>query len=1202
MKDVMELNKIIKTAENFQYAINIAYDFSSNDKIENYIPTNDAIRIIEDILLSTKLNSTDRARLFVGAYGKGKSHLALILIALVYNKDLKLFSNLLTKIKDINLDLYEYLINYINSDNRLLPVVVEGNKSSLQQSLLSALKNALDRENISDIMPNTFFDISINTIEMWKRDYKKTYKQFGEMLDCKIDNFISRLKNYEHEALNIFSELYPKLTAGSNFSPILNGDVVSVYSDVIQEIEKFGFNGIFLVYDEFSKYLEGNINTTSASDIKVLQDLAEKANRSGAKQLHLLMISHKNIINYIDELPKTKIDAWKAVSERFKTVELSSSPIQLYNLISHVVIKEEDLFEQYYNENEDRFKNILDLYTNRNMFTGISKDDLNKIIKGCFPLEPTSIFMLPIISEKVAQNERSMFTFLSSKNDKNALFNVLTKTANYITPDYIYDYFEEQFKNEAYTSDVHKYWKLVITSINILNNPNELKVKLIKCLALIYILDKKELIKPSSDNLLLIYATWGFEKNEVIKNIEELKELGVFKFSSRTNYLRLSERTDINVEDIIQDMIERRRTSFDPLQILNKEANRIFLYPNKYNDINEITRYFTFEFISPQQSEEVEDWNKRIEDRYASGTLFAIYSPKGINDTEWLKKIIDKRSIFAIVKKPNNIEGVLKQYDALSILIENSDDELFKEELAYTFDDLHILIQKYLEEYINPSLNQATYYYKGKVMSLGRKSQLSNLLSTICNEVYLNTPIIVNEVINKNKITKQAINSRHKVVEGLLENEIKENLGLSGNGQDVSFFRSVIKNTGIYKEDNNKYMIVTERLQDEKLNYVLKVIKDFLLSTTEDGAKSIELLYKQLIDISGGIGIKLGIVPFFFAAILHHYKRFVVITKKGKELSITASLLDSINENPNQYELILESWSQEKEAYIVALEEAFEPFLVVNEKEYNTFDYIVKAMQRWFFRLPKYSKEAYITYINPKYKVKVKSVKRFRESLKVPEINSREFLFEKIPSLYGYNVVGEQLALDVKISKEILDDLLIGLQKDIGSVLLEELSDKKNDKRPLYTVAKDWYETLEDKTKEYLFSNGEGKLLSIIGNVNNDISGFVKRVARELSGLHIEDWNDDTFEKFRQLLIKQLDNIKSFNDNSTEDSENTKYRIIVTDEYGNQIEKMFDKVRIPQKGKLLYNELISNVSEYGNALSDGEKRQILMDVMIGYLK
>lgn len=1202
MTEKIKLNSMIQAAENFQYAINIAYDFSDVHKIENYIPTNDAIRIIEDVLLSTKVNSTDRARLFVGAYGKGKSHLALMLIALVYKKDYKIFNNLLAKIKIANKDLFEYLDSYIQSENRLLPVIVEGNKVSLQQSLLNALRNALERENICNIMPKTFFNIAIDTIQLWEESYKSTYKRFISMIDCTASEFVKKLKNFEHDALDKFTEIYPELTAGSRFSPILNGDVVSLYSDVIQEIEKYGYNGIFLVYDEFSKYLEGNVNTTTASDIKVLQDLAEKANRSGNKQLHLLMISHKSIINYVDELPKVKIDAWKAVSERFKNIELSNSPIQLYDLISHVIIKDNKQFLNYYNKNKALFDNVLNSYANSNMFSSITKDELNTTFIGCYPLEPTSLFMLPSISEKVAQNERSMFTFLSSKNDKNALYNLLNKGANYITPDYIYDYFNEQFKNEAYTSDVHKYWKLVITSINLLSNPNELQVKLIKCLALIYILDKKELIKPSSDNLLTIYSTWGYSRNEIIKNIEELKNIGIFKYSSRTHYLRLSERTDINIEDTLKDMIERRKLTFDPIGILNAESKNVFLYPIKYNDTNEIIRYFTFEFISPEQCEEVVEWDKRIADKYATGTFFVIFDKDKSNGYEWVKKISNIRVVFVVISNAIKIEDILKQYDALSILIENSDDELYKEELMYAFDDVNVILRRYIEAALNPSLNEAIYYHQGKRLNITRRSQLSNVLSEICDTLYVNAPVIVNEVINKNNVTNQAINSRNKVLEGLLENKVKENLGLSGTGQDVSFFRSIIKNNGIFVGEGENYSIVTDKLPDDRLNFVLKVIKDFFLSTTVEGSKNLGILYKQLTEVQAGIGLKLGIIPFFVAATLHSYKRFVVITKKNREISISASLLDSINENPSQYEVILESWSKEKEDYISKLEDVFESYLIISEKEYNTFDYIVRAMQRWFYRVPKYSKEAEISISNIGQGLRVKSVKQFRQGLRVPEINSREFLFEKIPRIFGYSEVNENLADDIKNAKEIIDQLLYALQEDIATALVKELSNNKEESRPLYTVTKDWYESLESKTKEHLFANGEGKLLSIIGNVHNDINELVKKIGRELSGLHIEDWNDDTFDKVKIALKQQVESIESFNSNSSSDYSDSQYKIVLTDNNGKEIEKTFNKTEISSKGKMLYNELISNINEYGFALSEGEKRQILMNVMMGFMK
>ncbi len=84
--------------------------------------------------------------------------------------------------------------------------------------------------------------------------------------------------------------------------------MVELYENVATEIQRKGYTGIYVVYDEFSKYLEANITQASVSDTKMLQDFAEKCNRSGSQQLHLMLISHKEIGNYIDRLPKQKVD------------------------------------------------------------------------------------------------------------------------------------------------------------------------------------------------------------------------------------------------------------------------------------------------------------------------------------------------------------------------------------------------------------------------------------------------------------------------------------------------------------------------------------------------------------------------------------------------------------------------------------------------------------------------------------------------------------------------------------------------------------------------------------------------------------------------------------------------------------------------------------------------------------------------------
>lgn len=72
------MSEMISVASGFQYSVNIAYDLNSEEKLRNYIPTKAAMQLMEDILQSTQPAATDRARVLIGAYGKGKSHLSLI--------------------------------------------------------------------------------------------------------------------------------------------------------------------------------------------------------------------------------------------------------------------------------------------------------------------------------------------------------------------------------------------------------------------------------------------------------------------------------------------------------------------------------------------------------------------------------------------------------------------------------------------------------------------------------------------------------------------------------------------------------------------------------------------------------------------------------------------------------------------------------------------------------------------------------------------------------------------------------------------------------------------------------------------------------------------------------------------------------------------------------------------------------------------
>ena len=103
------------------------------------------------------------------------------------------------------------------------------------------------------------FKASVNAIESWKNDYPETYNKFLDALNEPIEQFILSLKEYNVEAYEKFVELYPSLTSGSSFNPFLGFDVVELYEKVVDKLCEVGYDGAYIVYDEFSKYLESSI-------------------------------------------------------------------------------------------------------------------------------------------------------------------------------------------------------------------------------------------------------------------------------------------------------------------------------------------------------------------------------------------------------------------------------------------------------------------------------------------------------------------------------------------------------------------------------------------------------------------------------------------------------------------------------------------------------------------------------------------------------------------------------------------------------------------------------------------------------------------------------------------------------------------------------------------------------------------------------
>lgn len=1207
------MSEMISVASDFQYSINIAYDLSNDDKLKNFIPTKSSLDLLKDILLSTNEKSNERSRILIGAYGKGKSHIILTILSLLMKKDRNVFKRLNPLIKK-NKELKELIDDFYATQKPILPVIITGSNTSLTQAFLIALQRTLKENDLLDIMPDTNYLAAIKVIERWEKDYPKTFEKFEHAIQMPSKEFKNQLEDYNIDVYHQFEKVYKHITSGTTFNPFLGFDVVELYEGVAKELSKKGYSGLYVVYDEFSKYLEANITQASVSDTKTLQDFAEKCNRSGKIQMHLMLISHKEISNYIDKLPKSKVDGWRGVSERFKHVHLNNNFTQTYEIIASVIEKEKKLYNKFLKDNLSSFEALFVNYKEHPIFSEMTSKEIKNTIISTYPLHPVSTFILPRLSERVAQNERTLFTFLSSdgENTLKSFLNLYNDNDfKVVTPDMIYDYFEPLFKKETTENNLQKTYLLTSLVLDKLEN-GSLECKIIKTLSLIYILEQYEKLKPTEHEIQTIFAV-DYNRQEVATALKNLIDKEFIIYLKQSNhFLQIKQSSGININERISDVIEKQRKNINVKSVLNHTNIEKYLYPARYNDEREMTRYFAFEFITEDEIREDVNWNVKSENIEADGVIYAVI-PNGFESISNLKNKVLKSSknyekfVFIVPNTYVNIDETIRKYRAVETLIASSTNEkVLQNEYEVIFDDLAEVINTYINGYTHPETFQSTYIFNGNSMTVTRKAELSSLVSDICDKQYNLTPIIINESINKNHLTSTASKSRDKVIAALLRNELSNDLGLIGHGQDVTIMRTVLKRTGVLINDNESSAHLNlDNDNKSNISTVFNIITDFIDSVKENGKLSFGCLYKMLISSQYHVGMRKGLIPIYIACVFHEFKsKLVIINDKG-ECPINVDTLLQINSQPENFYLKYLNWDQAKENYIQGLENIFAEYIKESEKNLNSYNYVITAMHRWLLSLPKYSKESKRLPNGEKIcKENLSFIKLLKQNTGIQQL-----LFESIPKIYNKDEFNADLVNGIEKTKNFYDHSLENLELyliHITKGLFNESTENIKTQMSLTSVIRDWCDNLDPSTFNQLFGDGTEKCLELFKTITNDEVTFVKQLAKISTGLRIEDWNDKTIKLFISNVKKYKNTAEEFHNELKQDTINTDvvkatkdYALSYVDENGNTVVKQFDHVEESGRGRLLKNMLNSQLSAMGQSVSEQEKRQILMEILKG---
>lgn len=1138
--------------KNFQSSVNLELDLNNQEKIYEYIPTSDICdvlnRYIKTILGSTK----DYATTLVGPYGKGKSFLLLVLTYLIGpNKDQKCWIDLVDKIANVDKDLHDNLIKLKEKNITLLPVIINSNYDNIVQSMQIALNESLKRENMEEIIPQSAFDVCISLLDRWmaKEEVKEEV-----LLKCKgfknlnLEKLRQGLINYSPKAYASFKDLYDCVNIGLEFNPLVNNDVVKTYSDITNSIKKYGYSGLFVIFDEFSKFIESN-SSNLMKDLKIVQDFAELCARSSKNnQIHLCCVTHKSIVLYEDN--KNKNYSFKVVEGRFKEVRFNRSLDENYQIISSAIKKikgSESIINSFISTNKGFYENISSL----NLFD--EKYAETVLYKGCFPLNPLTAYCLIQISEYAAQNERTLFTFLSDTDDHSFNSFIHSPEQGLFNIDKIYDYFSPMLQKED-ANNIRNIWYRTESILSKLEDREERKI--IKALSIILMINNLEKFPTSEQTISLAL---NLPVKEVTSKINKLIDQHYLRRNILNNLLSFALSNTRQIDEMVELFQKTKFKNIKYGDLAERLNEQRFLLPRKHNEENKITRFFKVVFFSEEDFKLIKSFNYYFETNYSDGIVVNILRNKITTDqiVEKANELNDQRVIYRFPK--SEIEDIFYQSLIRVACLEEVNrqkglDEITKSEielfLQESTNDVRFLINKYYNEECN--------YYS---VILTNEKTIGRLASTMMDKVYPYKLIFNNELINKKEVTTQYQKAINHVIDWLLNGGDNDFI-YSPTSPEMSVKMSVL--------DENDNLTKTSESSNNFRN-LIEEIKESISKSAGTKVPVLEIIKKYLLP---PYGIRQGVIPLLLAKAISELSDNIVLYFSNKEIELDAdNLVKSVSND--KYKLSFSKGSLEQKNYLKKMMTLYKTESVNNFRK-DIYS-LTESIKRFFVSMPQIIR---LASINNNYLKLEEDFIAYKNVFLAFNINHFESLFELPRTIFktkSYETIYQKNKKFVETKSQLLNPFKQTLINEIKECF------EINEKSSIKTGMDDFIRKYISREMTPVLEKENKELYYLLNDLSYEDFSALDQIAKVSVGQHIEDW--DTNKKDRMLL-----NLKSFKEaimtTKTVSLKNNDLSAVINDDQD-----------ISSMATLLKNNIESVLEEFSGSVSSTEKIAVLSKLL-----
>ena len=1184
------LNEYIKTNSDFKSSVNLYLSLNKLEKIKGFIPTKSSVSILGEYL-DCVLDNKKQATILLGPYGKGKSHLLLVLLAILSldrndKNNSKAIKDLIARVKKVDVTISERIKTVWENKGRFLPVIINGAEDNLHKPFIIGINDALKRDGMDDLIPDTHYGHALDSIKRWQDEYPETYSELIRTLkeyDETINSFKKKLKAYDSDALTLFRNIYSKLTSGGDFNPLVNEDVLPIYKSISSQlVDNYGYSGLYIIFDEFSKFIEGQNKKTSGNNMKLLQDVCELACDSTDSQIFITMVAHKGIKEYGSFLSKGIINSFTGIEGRIKEVQFVTSTKNNYELIQNAIIKDDKVFSvpkvKKYLAGEIA-KSSFNVPAFKSTFN--QKDYEGIVLKGCFPLTPISAYLLLNVSEKVAQNERTLFTFISN-DEQGSMADYIAKHTNslswFVNADIIYDYFKQLFKKSVSNEYVHNEWLNAEYALSqALTDPESV---VIKTLALINIVNKPGEL-PANEQVLVL-ATGALESAS--DAIISLEERGLIYKKASDNTFAFKTKATADVRNELTKRKNYRINTVSYSRLLESISEKKYILPRKYNYEYQMTRFFNVKYMDVEDFLNINDPKVYFDDEkgpcsVSDGIVLVLFK---LNDRNYKNDVIKKCSD---LKEPRivivysdiscSVTEALRDYDALvndlerdTVFFSKPENMILRNELPLIKQEIQSQIIDYIDFAYSDDANSCVFFYLNKLFETDSK-KLVDVVDEIVYKIYSDAIRINNELINKKKITTAPIKrARLNVISAIIrhDKELIDSFSI-GTSADSTIYRAVFTNS------------------DYEGSSFAKCIDSFIKSCGNKRRTLREIMDKLT---SSPYGVRAAVIPMYFASCLSTLDEDVVLYFCDKEIAIDETAIVNMCENPDDYSLYISLEDAKKESYLRKL-----TGLLVKNEEPDTnetrISSIYIAMQRWFRGLPQVTKNIKTNNSIINEPSVLKAFVKIKAILQNAVGNPYDTLFVGIPSAFETDdllEVYKQFERLYGIANAYYDNLLSQIVMETASIF------GSKSKQELRNILREWYDEQSDSVKNGLYSNQINDFLKLISsNQYRDEYSLAEMLSKIVNGVYCDSWNDNSFVDYKNKLYELKSSIEELN----KEDNGRRETLIFTSHDGKTITQKYDLIA-EGTGVILKNIISDALEDYAD-LPVNDKVAILLQMI-----